>query len=191
MTEVMRQRIIERLSALGISATAAAERDPELNRFYIYDFVQGKKASIPEKRQAKVAEVLETTVDWLNGRSNDHLSEELRPRTLPLFGTLERGAWREAQPNVGADLDVHSDPRYPYEMQRAFLVRGDSFEHLDILDGSIVIAVEGIKPRQGDIAVTKNEFQNKVEFALKRYEESPADPNEESFGVALRNIRVF
>ena len=184
MSNVLRDRIQKRLDDLGLTPISAAERDSAMNRFYIYDFMTGKKASIPERRLRDVAKVLETTVEFLTGRSPD----EPARKTLSLCGIIEKDAFRASQPDEGADLGVCPDRRYPFDAQSAYIVRGDAFRQLGIYDGSVVVAVRDVQPRPHEVVICRRISDAGEELTVGEYQPSIGiNP----VAVVLQNIRMF
>lgn len=152
MENPMRERIQARLNALGISAIEAAKRVPTLNRYFIYDFMNGKKASIPAKRIEEVAQALECDKDYLLGTARGTIPGL---KSLTLSGIIEPGTWRAKQPDFGTPLHVLPDNRFPAESQLGFICRCDDFGELGIPNGAVVVTTLAMQPRVGDIVVTK------------------------------------
>lgn len=156
MSQRLRSRVQTRLAALGINPFEA-DRRAGLARGYVNDLLIGKKASMRPAALGKLAAALDCDPDYLNG-----VLATPRPGQTPagtgvaIEGIIEPGVWREP----GAELPTRPaplgpDPRYPADRQHWFIVRGDKSAALGIFDASYVAAVEGIPPREGEMAVIR------------------------------------
>lgn len=197
MENPMRKRIQARLNALGISAIEAARRVPSLNRYYIYDFMNGKKDSIPNKRIEEVAAALGCEVDYLLGA---YESAPSPMKSLTLHGIIEPGAWRVKQPDYGSTLKVLPDTRFPSDSQRGFICRSDALTDLKMANGSIVVTTSALPPRPGDVVVIKErrEGSNGVEHMISATRifstDEPAQLEKNGtkiLGVVVQVISVF
>lgn len=192
MENPMRERIQARLDALGISAIEAASRAPNMNKFFIYDFMTGRKSSISVKRIGDVAKALSCSPEYLTGSVREIGAS---PHSMTLSGLIEPGTWRRKQPDLGADLGVTPDDRYPTESQLAFLARGEKLAGIGILDGAIVVATQAIAPRVGDVVVVRNRRKGdggtEQEITAQKVSKLSECADSDVLGVVIQSIKVF
>lgn len=210
MTDLLKQRVQERLRALDISAFEAARR-AGFERTFINDLLIGKKRSIGVKNIPRVAEALECDPRYLMG----HIHAPHGPQNpehhgsdqgVPISGVCEAGVWREspAAP-AGGERPVPADPRYAADAQMAFIVRGDHAEKIGLSDGSVALAVAGLPYRDGDTVIARrsrngagDEFTIRViqgdRLELKGAPESGESigiDEAEIVGVVIMGLRIF
>lgn len=81
-------RILERLKELGLSRRAASEK-AELSETFIRDVVEGRAKSPRLQSLEKLAQALETTVEWLRTGAGDPNRVEDR-ETAEVIGIMPR-----------------------------------------------------------------------------------------------------
>ncbi len=93
---------------------------------------------------------------------------------LKMVGVVEAGAFRSVDMlhGDGQHMPMEADPRYPAEQQACWLVRGDSMNERNIVDGMYVrgTMVDGMKAaRSGDIVVVeRSRYQGQeIELTVK------------------------
>lgn len=218
MSDLLRERIRERIAALGTNPFEVAKK-AGFERSFVNDLLIGKKQTIREKRLPALSEVLECDPEYLAGsQATPRRGNSAAAGGLGLAGICEAGSWREIGfplPNAPA-LPIEADPRFSQAGQAAFLVRGDHAAGIGIPDGSIIciatldaISAEGRRLHDGDAVLVRRERDGSQEFSARIFEESRegvrlvAYPGRGSFptvsegpgveiaGLILRSIKVF
>gem|GEM_PF-4294570 len=164
--DVTTERIRQRLEILGIPNTTASEL-AGLERGYLSDFLTGKKKSMNHTILRPLAEVLQCSVGFLIGESEDITIRERA--TLPLAGVVEVGAWRKcvvaAKPS-----ELLALPNWPAEDQAVYEVRGSGADS-EAPDGSFVQIVtfhEGTALQDGKLYVVAERSDGLRELTLRR-----------------------
>jgi len=85
MSDIIRERIRERLAITGMNPRTAALA-AGLGPTYLYDFLKGKSNSISTARMAKLADILNTTPLFLSGETFTAETPTV-PLSLPVLGT--------------------------------------------------------------------------------------------------------
>lgn len=162
MENIIKSRVRERLSALGINPFEA-ERRGNLKRGYINDLLIGKKNTIRAKALPAVAAALECDVGYLEGRQGIPSQGEAPASGMILSGIAEAGAWRDPSVSVVSDTPVPilPDPRFDAALIEIYLVRGDHAAGLGISDGSIVeVLTGGSAYRDGDVVLARRKDES-------------------------------
>lgn len=167
------QNVVQRrLAELDLGPIAAATA-AGMERTFIRDIVDGRKTTVRQSSLAKLAKALQWTPQQLSAAL-----EGLPPGVVPevttsssplvpvrLQGTVEAGAWRDAE-DLNQDEPVllyePRDPDFPQARMMAFDVSGTSMNALKprpILPGDRVIAVDfedtGLAVREGMVAIVR------------------------------------
>jgi len=169
MPDRLRERLQSRLEALGINPFEAARR-AGVERSYINDLLIGKKSSMRPRQLGLVAEALECDPDFLTGLQSVPRAGQVpfEGVGMPLSGIVEPNVWRgEDAEEVGKTIPLQSDPRFPVDRQKWFLVRGDAALSMGISDGSVVITVEGFAVRDGEPVVIRRRRGDAVETSVR------------------------
>jgi SOS-response transcriptional repressor LexA len=156
-------RIEQRLKELGLSAKGASEK-AGLSKDAIRNW-QRKPDLMPTMRSiAALAVVLQTTVNWLIGETDDQHLPDTIPFGVRFGGVVEAGTFRP-QNDLSQDDDYRlialpHDARYPAAAQYAFSVMGDSMTRERIFEGMHVLGVDLLvwerlhgAPRDGQLVV--------------------------------------
>lgn len=205
MENPMIGRIRERLSALKISDIEAAYR-AGLNKYYIYDFMNGKKDSLARRNLPIIAEALECDPRYLTSEIATPWPEPagMASGALAVQGLVAKNVWAKDSITMLSKVQVAPDPRYDAASQSAWLVMGDDWKDRGISDGSIVIASDALVPRVGDLLVVRRrrksdetettivpvEAKNAKKAKGAAVPES-ADVDETVIGVIVMENRVF
>lgn len=209
MENFMRSRVRTRLDALGLNPFQAAKM-AEVNRYLIFDLLEGKKETIRQKALVKVAAALQCDPEYLIGaqpaphRRNSAEGPERQIDSVPLAGICEAGAWRSPDATKTPQaLPIQPDTRFPANDQRAFIARGDTAEGIGIHDGDILVTVPSGPPRDGDTVIVRRVKPSaEVEISARRVKGSlliagsPSIPNilatdAEIVGRIIAAHRVF
>lgn len=148
---MLKDRIAERLQALGINQFEAAERAGK-NAHFIYDFMTGRKRSFKGDGPIRLAQALECSIEYLTGES-DEIGEppvesgSFAPAAssgLPVAGIIEAGVYRRIGATSAQDiaLPIAPFPSYPADRQAAFIVRGGGMDALGIIERMVLVTVE-------------------------------------------------
>lgn len=141
------RRIRERLDALDLSATAAAER-AGLNRGAIRDILDGKTSSPRLKTLAAIAAVLGTSVNYLSGEVDDERPPTAPPGDLdiPVIGPAAAGVFREEpQRQVVRTVQVPRSSEHPDARHFAVIAGDNSMDNarpVPINEGAIACLVD-------------------------------------------------
>lgn len=96
-----KERVARALKEANLSPTAAAKKMGGVGDAFVRDILTGKKRSVTGERLKRLAEVLETSPDWLLGNNREHGPaaiaglEPLQTFEIPMRGSVAVGAWRE------------------------------------------------------------------------------------------------
>lgn len=128
----LQKRVRERMDALELNALETAKR-AKLGSSFVRDILRGKSRSPSAENLDKLATALETTSDWLMGRSAD--PQSLRKVAAPVEGVRVLG---KVAANTWYTVDeyVHDEPEmeaetipsvsgYPLEWQFGMIVEGN------------------------------------------------------------------
>lgn len=191
MTNTLKDRVDERLNALGISAFEAASRMGK-SRTYVYDIIKGNKTSVRGASLDALAEALETTSAWLMHVPDDsnpptQINPPLRPnattsdvdvgaiarmpKDVPVFGTAsgslagaQQGAWQMTSDPVEY---VRRAPGLATARDAyALYVENESMEPR-FPPGELVFVHPGRPVRSGDVVVVQ--VQNAEHAAIETY----------------------
>lgn len=168
MSDLLRERVKERLDALEINPFEAARRG-KFERSFVNDLLIGKKSTVRQKKLIELAEALECDPEYLTGlqgvpRSGGSVG------AIRLAGVIEAGAWRtKGSFSPPPDpLPLTPDPRYPANLQEAYLVRGDHAAGLGVIDASVVTVYTGqISLRNGDVVVARQSRNDDEELSIR------------------------
>lgn len=183
---VRRDRVEERLRALGINQFEAAKRAGKQQHF-VYDLLIGKKRSIKGDGLVRLAQALECSIDYLTGTSDEVGSPPgsypAGPRSsdLPFRGIVEVDVFRRentppAVPPSFLTRLLAPDPRFADRRQSvyqvgdqnlaergiprgAFLICVDAPDVNTITSGALVI-VERRRVELGDVELSAREIQH-------------------------------
>lgn len=164
MENFMRARVQARLDALGLNPFEAA-RAAGLNRYIVFDLIEGKKSTIRHKAVVQLAQALDCDPEYLIGaqkypKATPEGEAPAAAEGMPLAGICEEGAWRTPDAATQPQrLPIAPDPRYPAEAQAAYLMRGDAGEPLGIRDGDVIVAVADTAFRDGDMIIARRSRQ--------------------------------
>lgn len=166
MNNPMIPRIRERLKATGKNEYEVAIA-AGFDRIYLYEFLEGRKASIRLSNVPRLAEQLDCDPRYLTGEistpwpEDDGDSEAKSPAhdMIAVEGIITRDAWFSNAFQSPTRILVAPDARYPAQDQHAFLVSGDTWKNVGIFNTSVVVAVP-MAPREGDLVVTKIQRKN-------------------------------
>lgn len=157
MESSLPKRVRNRMDALGMNALQTA-KTAGLGDSFVRDILRGKTRSPSAENLAKLADALQTTVEYLIGGHEDNNVEaaEIEVAGLPVVSEINAGTWLEVTVFEGEQepplIPVARDPRFPRARQYALLVRGDSMD-LEYPDGSYVTCVDfwdaGIEIKSG------------------------------------------
>lgn len=174
MENFMRARISERLDALGLTPFQAAKA-AGLNRYIVFDLIEGKKETIRQKALVQLAAILDCDPEYLIGAQATPRrvagAAEAVPADaeLPLIGICEPEVWRKPGAVALPDnLPVQPDRRYPAADQVALLARGSGAEALGINDGDVLVLLTGGPVRDGDVVVARRKARGGVELSARR-----------------------
>lgn len=200
MENPMVGRIRERLSALKISDIEAAHR-AGLNKYYIYDFMIGKKDSLARKNLPLIAEALECDPRYLTSEIATPWPEPAGSAsgTLAVQGLIAKNVWAKDNLATFSKVHVAPDPRYDVGSQSAWLVMGDDWKDRGIGDGSIVVASDALAPRVGDLLVVRRRRNGDetettivpVEAKKAKDDDAQESVDETVIGVIVMENRVF
>lgn len=150
-------RIEQRLKDLNLPATAASVQ-AGFNEGLIRDMGRKEKAMPGVDKIAALANVLETTPEWLAFGVD---SQSVAPSPLEIRGDVAAGAWLEIDiidENALDTIPITADPRYPRAAQYALGVRGTSINRL-AQTGDYLICVDlgltGLDPKADDIVIVE------------------------------------
>lgn len=150
MSDVIRQRIQQRLEELNLTPNAATSL-MGIDRSVLRKFMNGSVRELRENNLRAVAKGLGVSTAWLRGESEtvDAVgpSETVRlgPGDVRIVGIAETGA---IHPVEFLEQAQHGsvrnglDPNFNAAQQFAYLVRGDGMDRAGIVDGSIAICVD-------------------------------------------------
>lgn len=162
--QVLRQRIRERLKALGLTPRKASVM-AKLNPTFLRDLFDRPDASPRFESIQRLATALNTSTDWLIGATDERPMEELgglagrrHVGELSVRYRVEAGSWLEQDHrDLGlGTINVVPDPAYEGIEQWAELVVGDSMNLEYPAGGWIHVASAidlGHTPRHGDHVV--------------------------------------
>lgn len=191
MADTLRERVMERLEARGLSARAAALK-AGLSDSAVRGIIRGRSPGAQMRTLNALAPVLGVSVAWLMGQTTDlgDAANEnpqvtvVDSQTLPIKYEVGAGYWVEldhvAQVNYGSSV-VMKDPVYsPFEQWLERVV-GDSMDK-DYPPGSLVHVVDavsiGYAPRHGDhviLEVTRHQGLE-MERSVKEVVMTPDGP---------------
>lgn len=182
---MLKDRVQARLEALGISQFEAAERVGR-DKYFIYDFLIGKKASFKGDGPAKVARALECSIDYLSGTTDEvgtpPVSGDIPVAPIKFLaygGPIEDGVYRQSGVSL-EKLPVSVDPLdgVPLKDQIVFLMRGNAYAASHgIRDGAavkcLVPSAAGSAMRSGSWVVVRRHQRGMVEVALRELQYFP------------------
>lgn len=159
--ELMRQRIRERLDALGLSINEASRRAGG-SVGMIRDILSGKTSSPRVSTIETVARVLGVSSEYLIGAIDTHhpVKTVAPVETAPVVGKVAAGVWMEADDldEPLGEITVVRDSRFTNHNHVAWEVNGDSMDQI-APDGSYAVAIPwaetGLAPRDGMIVVAE------------------------------------
>lgn len=206
MDLISKERIEARLADLHLTQFDAAER-AGLGRTYVYDFLIGKKDTMRKAQLSALASVLDCDPEYLLGRQDTFRRADIAGAPaavegqMPFGGFCEAGAWR----TPGASdwpraVPISADPRYPAGDQVAFIVKGTHAEPFHIFPESILVAVENITAREGDVVVAeRRKPDGDFELTVRKYENGNLVAKGDSFdassakirGLVIRSVKIF
>jgi transcriptional regulator with XRE-family HTH domain len=157
MENYLRNRIRERLDALGMNAFAAAKA-AGLERTFLSELLSGKKSSIRQGRIPAIADVLDCDAEYLTGVQDEPrkkgLSVTRGAENVPVAGVCKPGVWRPIAAHYPS-VPVAADPRFPTAQQAVYICRGDAAAALGISDGDMILTVSDAQWSEGDIVVVR------------------------------------
>lgn len=175
--ETLRDRVRERLDALGINPFEAARR-AGFERSFVNDLLIGRKKSVRGDSLLKLADALHCDPTYLAGMQAEPRSAEAGEYAWPAaVDACAAGVWRDpgARPPASAQICAATppDPRHNPASQRVFYVADDHAEAEGIRHGSCVVAYrptgsDGV--RDGDLVVLRRRHgdDGSVETAIWR-----------------------
>lgn len=175
-------RVKERLKALGKTG-AGASLEAGLNKDAIRNILNGRSRNARVDTMSQLATVLETTIPYLMGETDDSspLADGASKRWLVVKHAVGAGFWRESDdaPASGrvesAPVPVTEDNRYRGMAQWLEQVIGDSAGQR-FPAGSYVHVVEtpGYQPRVGDYVIVRRLLSDLIERSIRRVAQSAA-----------------
>lgn len=164
MENPMIARIRERLEAVGKNEFEVAIA-AGFDRIYLYEFLEGRKKSLRWNNIPRIASVLDCDPRYLTGEIDTPWPSEEGQVSAPqpvqqglglvqVSGMIAKNAWFQDEFILPARISVAADQRHPVSAQRAFIVSGDSWRDLGIMDGSVVVTAQ-MPARDGDLVVAK------------------------------------
>lgn len=193
MENYLRQRVRERLAALGINPFEAARR-VGAERTFISDLLTGKKETIRQKLIPKVAEVLDCDPEFLVGaQAVPRRAKCDGSGVMTLAGICEAGVWRDhSADKAPVALPVSPDPRYPPERQLAFVLRGHHADGLGLMDGDVLVALRDAPAREGDIVISRRiRDAGETELSVRRITSDQGTEGFDVLGIVINAHRVF
>jgi transcriptional regulator with XRE-family HTH domain len=157
-TEILKQRIRERMEAMGKNPSSVAV-EANLSRSAVRDILSGKAKNPGMLTIHAIANVLECTYSYLTGEDDRLHPGEVKDilidvfaRTTDISGTLEAGVFRQLPPpleknEVSRDfgrrdrMPLRSEHRYMYRDLYLYRVGDKSIEGLMITKGDLLTAV--------------------------------------------------
>lgn len=167
-------RLEQRLAALGLTrrgASVAAKLSPS----YVQNIVNNPDQQRMPREMARLAGVLQCSVAFLEGRSDDPAVEETGAPlavTLPIRARVGAGLWLEidGQPAALGEATVEPLPAYRNARQWLDIVEGDSMDRR-YPPGSMVRVADardiGYAPRAGDAVLLERVRGGLVEWSVK------------------------
>lgn len=164
MESTLQIRVKERMEALGLNAFETAKR-ANLGASYVRDILRGKTRVPNAENIAKLAAVLETTVDYLMDRSNDSTLRVVAAKVegVPVLGRVAANTWYTADDDV-IDVDTDDIERipsisgYPVEWQFGMIVDGNCLNKV-ANDGDRLVCLDLIKSgtpiMEGDLIIVE------------------------------------
>jgi transcriptional regulator with XRE-family HTH domain len=131
MESSLKSRVKARMDALEMNAFNTAKK-AKLGNSYVRDILRGKTTQPLAENLAKLAEALETTPDYLMGRSDDSTLRPVKAKVegVPVIGKVSASTWYAVDDEFIEEIDedterVPSVSGYPLEWQFGMIVEGN------------------------------------------------------------------
>lgn len=177
METSLQKRVRSRMDDLKLNAYQAA-RKAGLGDSFVRDILRGKTKNPNVDNLAKLADALETNIEWLYGKGEDTPTAAPEIEGLTVLGSIQAGSWIDR--SIIGEHDEHEiipvarDPRFPRAKQYALKVEGDSMD-LEFPEGCFVTCVDffdaGLSLRPGLRVHVERYNGPLVEMTLKAIEE--------------------
>lgn len=144
---LMQERIRKRLEIVNKSHQKVA-LECGFARSYIRDFMHKRKGAPTSENIVPLAASLECDPAYLMGLKDS-------PKSIPVTGTVQSGAWRRDGTDHAGDILVDISDDHPERGQVAMIVRGDHWADAGIRDTTIVVAAPDAEAAPGDMVLVR------------------------------------